>query len=261
MLDGVVPSLSEVLVGVVVVLISLIAAIIIIKKKPGKKVTTVLGKSRTNVLFIGLCGSGKTTMLMRMLRGGALTEDIPETMMSMRPNQVKITLPGESGKTAKVVDFPGHRRLREDLLGAVEEAKAIVCVVDSVTINDDKEGGSAVADLLSDVVRAPVFKGVKGVLIACTKRDEITSFSAKAVRKLLEQEIARQVATQAASVGSIGNKNTISSTEFAVDEAGKFSFDFCDVPFTFANVCSKSDDPANAAFDLKPVFEFLEQFA
>eukprot|EP00796_Vickermania_ingenoplastis_P010570 gene10570-7340_t len=144
---------------------------------------------RTAVLLMGLPSSGKTCLFAQLTRG----EEV-QTCTSMELNEGTVTVGGAAGGSQKVVhliDHPGHRRLYPSLLNALQRAIKVVIVVDAVTIHDDRhEGAAAVAELLHRFIQTPEFYGVREVLVACTKRDEITSFSSTAVKKLLEAAMA-----------------------------------------------------------------------
>ena len=200
-----------------------------------------LERPRTLHLMVGLVNSGKTTLIARLIgQQGPL-----ECVSSMVPNRA--TLP--SGQV--VVDYPGHRRLRREVFSVLEEAKKVVVVVDTESIQDDRdEGAQALSELVCDLFQSKAFKGVTAVLFACTKRDSVTSFRAVAVKKLLENEMTHQLSTRSGTVGSIGaiqnvkTKTTRESNAARADDAcmlflnedGKFSFGDLSVPVTFVEV-------------------------
>lgn len=228
----------------------------------GDSSTTQLLRSkpkRTYTLLIGLSGSGKTCLFLKLVQPDSYASSMPLTNTSLEPNKAVIHKSDE-----QIVDFPGHRRLRKDLYPAVQEAKRLVVVIDSVTIQDDgQEGAQALSELLCDVMQSASFVGVASVLMACTKRDDMTSFSSKAVRKVLEAEMARSltIAGSNAAVGSLrdvasmsgktiaSKKGSARSGERSEDAVlflradGKFSFDDVGVPIQFADVSSSNDVP------------------
>ncbi|KEG07584.1 signal recognition particle receptor subunit beta [Trypanosoma grayi] len=251
-------------------------------------VTGISGRHRHTLLLLGLCGSGKTTLFAQLVANKRIS-----ARTSMQPNRAAMAerLAEGSGvddssayspsvaaanSNIVVVDFPGHRRLRESLAPALENARDVVFVVDAVTIQDDRhEGAQALAELVVSVVTSPEFYGVQRVLVACTKRDELTSYSAKAVRKLLEAEITRCVATRRGGVQSIdsivnsagvavgrkahkaGGSNGGYAHELFLGESGKFSFDAFPVPVQFADVSSLAE-PGQHPFNVNPVRDFAE---
>lgn len=180
-------------------------------------IPTFSGRSprRSTVLLMGLPNSGKTALFAR------LTQDVPRphTCMSMGVNEgylrKSLLTHGASAEGTSgilVVDHAGHRRLFPSLRQELRRAAKVILVVDTVSIHDDRHDGAlAVADFLLRVVQTPEFYGVKEVLVACTKRDDVASYSSKAVRKLLE----------AAMTGCISSrKGQLSQVEQVMDSKG-----------------------------------------
>jgi signal recognition particle receptor subunit beta len=268
-------SLTTLVVGGIVlgVLWVLVSFLIGGKTVGGGGVVAVFAKKpRSNAaLLVGLCGSGKTAIFLRLVGDEGEGKPLPETNTSMQANKGSL---GGAG-THNIIDYPGHRRLRGGLYEALQASKRLVVVVDSITIQDDQtQGAQAVADLLYDVLQCNAFDGVESVLFACTKRDDVTSFSAKAVRRLVEIEIARQLATRSGGVGSIekvssasgqvakGSRRAVGAPDERSDECvlmtqpnGKYSFDDLRVPVSFVDVTSMSGDED---FNLDAVKSFIE---
>lgn len=240
---------------------------------------TTRRRSRS-VLLVGLTGSGKTTLFAQLVARKRV-----EVRTSMEPNRGVMRLAsaaenedptaGSESSGVTIIDFPGHRRLRESLMRALEEVKKVVFVVDAVTIQDPHEGAEAVAELIVAVLSSTEFFGVESVLIACTKRDELTSYSAKAVQKLLEKEITHCLSTRhggvqrlesivnasGVAVGS-GNKSRRNAAthgcrahELSLDEARKFSFANFQVPVQFVDI-SSFVGPEDQVYNVEPVREF-----
>ncbi|KAF5219987.1 hypothetical protein ECC02_006996 [Trypanosoma cruzi] len=282
--------------GIVTVIVALFIARFISRYVFGA--IGVYSRHRHTLLLIGLCGSGKTALFAQLV-----AQKCVSARTSMQPNRAVMTrrqlsshkeeeeeessfsAPSRFSNGANasqvVVDFPGHRRLRDSLLSAVEEAMSVVVVVDAVTIQDDRqEGAQALAELIFSVFTSSAFYGVQRVLVACTKRDELTSYSAKAVRKLLEAEITRFVTSRRGDLQSLdsilnsarvvvghkkskfagggdsGRRDGIAH-QLSLDESGKFTFDKFPVPVHFADVSSVVD-PARHPFNVEPVWEFVE---
>ncbi|RNF19711.1 signal recognition particle receptor subunit beta [Trypanosoma conorhini] len=253
-------------------------------------------RRRHTLLLIGLCGSGKTTLFAQLVAQKRVS-----TRTSMEPNRAAMRRRTPASSTEKgvsspaapsmfasgadasvlVVDFPGHRRLRGLLLPALEEAKNVVVVVDAVTIQDDRhEGAQALAELLLSVFTSSAFYGVQRVLVLCTKRDELTSYSAKAVRKLLEAELTRCIASRQGGLQSLdsilnsdgvvvgrsknkpvggrgsGGRNR-RAHQLSLGDGGRFTFDAFPVPVRFADA-SAMVDPARHPFNVDAVWDFVE---
>ncbi|ORC87211.1 uncharacterized protein TM35_000231820 [Trypanosoma theileri] len=272
----------------------------------------ITSRHRHSALLIGLCGSGKTALFAQLIAQKRI-----KTRTSMKANRAVMTLRSKHsitnngkqeddstdnkltktvsntntntaavGAPVEVVDYPGHRRLRDSLTSDLEEANKVILVVDTVTIQDDRqEGAQALAELVVSVFTSPAFYGVKRVLVACTKRDELTSYSAKAVKKILEAEITRCIATRRGDVQSldsivnasgiaVGRKKNKSGAsgrnnnsnlsrggkvhELLLGESGKFTFDDFPVPVVFVDVSSYVS-PTEHPFNVEAVREFVDE--
>lgn len=85
---------------------------------------------RTDVLLAGLCDSGKTLLYSLVLNGSEV-----ETFTSLKENLGSVELQNGTGR---LVDLPGHERLRLRLLDTYKNStKAIVYVVDSSVIQKE----------------------------------------------------------------------------------------------------------------------------
>lgn len=86
---------------------------------------------RTDLLLAGLCDSGKTFLYSLLLNGSEV-----ETFTSLKENCGLLSL--ESSKTFRLVDLPGHERLRLRLLDSYKNTtKALVYVIDSSSVQRD----------------------------------------------------------------------------------------------------------------------------
>ena len=139
------------------------------------------------MLLTGACGGGKTAMF-QTLRSGEVFLD--RTVTSMDVNEARIEVRSEKlgkSKRARLVDLPGHPRLRAKLDRYANGAKAIVFVVDAVDFTSQRR---AVAEHLFEILSHPaVQKRRCPIMIACNKSEKITAHPADFVRKRLEKEI------------------------------------------------------------------------
>ncbi|MQM21613.1 hypothetical protein Taro_054654, partial [Colocasia esculenta] len=114
------------------------------------------------------------------------------TVTSMEPNDDCFILHSETEKRNKikpvrVVDAPGHPRLRDKLDIFLPQAAAIVFVVDAV---DFLPNCRAAAEYLYDILtKASVVKRKIPILILCNKTDKVTAHTKEFIRKQLEKEI------------------------------------------------------------------------
>lgn len=172
-------------------------------------------RPRTSTVLIGLPDSGKTALFAQLVRH----QQLRESRTSMRANAGFLCAVAQHGRAesaagVRVVDCPGHPRLREEMLRAVAEAVNVVVVIDAVTVQDNQqEGVAALAELLLSVLQSPEFYGVRRLLFACTKRDEVISYASKAVRKLLEAAMVASIESRLNTMGRVesvrDSKNTV----------------------------------------------------
>ncbi|CCW69323.1 unnamed protein product [Phytomonas sp. Hart1] len=223
---------------------------------------------RDLVLLIGLPSSGKTALLSQIAYGC-----VPSTQTSIQSNRLKVEIKKKRNTVQRtIVDHPGHQRLRGSLPTFLASTHKLVVVINSITIhNDFDEGAHALADLLVVVFQSPAFVGVKAVLFACTKRDEPTSYSAKAVQKLLEGAMAKALVSRKGdldrvkmvmdsngkAIGKVSHsKNTGRGGVLQVDKQGCFSFDQLGVPYRFVEISSFPNEAIHP-FNVKPVLDFV----
>lgn len=159
-------------------------------------------QKRTDLLFTGLCESGKTLLFSQLLHNVA-----SETFTSISENIGEYVAEG-SGKSLRVIDIPGHERLRGRFFDQYKKtAKGIVFVVDSVTVQKDIRDVAeyepyfswcsdyianhffhVVNSYLYTVLADPSVSSVP-VLIACNKQDETFAKGSSVVKPLLEKEL------------------------------------------------------------------------
>ncbi|KAK9097694.1 hypothetical protein Syun_024739 [Stephania yunnanensis] len=153
-------------------------------------------KSNT-IILAGLSGSGKT-ILFYQLRDGSSHQG---TVTSMEPNEGTFVLHSESDKKGKIkpvriVDVPGHARLRPKLDDYLPQAAGVVFVVDAL---DFLPNCRAAAEYLYDILtNAKVVKKKIPVVILCNKTDKVTAHTKEFIRKQLEKEIDKLRASRTA---------------------------------------------------------------
>lgn len=87
---------------------------------------------RTDLLLTGLCESGKTLIFTQLLH-----KEVRETFTSIAENIGEYAIEG-SGAVLRVIDIPGHERLRGRFFDQYKTtAKGLIFVVDSVTVQKD----------------------------------------------------------------------------------------------------------------------------
>ena len=155
------------------------------------------------VLLAGACGAGKTSLLMA-LRGSASTLG---TVTSMDVNDASVTVEDARGKKtksgsaatttkrARVVDLPGHPRLRAKIDAHASRARGVVFVLDAV---DFAANRGEVAERLHALLADPAIRKRRvPFLVACNKSEKITAHPIEFIKTRLEKEIDALVRTAA----------------------------------------------------------------
>ncbi|XP_058835598.1 signal recognition particle receptor subunit beta [Topomyia yanbarensis] len=178
---------TPILLGCIVILVTLVLLYVWKKKR----------SARTDVLLMGLCDSGKTLLFSQLILGEA-----KETFTSTKENLGYLaTAQGE----LRVVDIPGHERLRGTFFDQYKNfAKAIVFVVDSVTVQKDVRD---VAYFLYTVLADKATNNLPCIVL-CNKQDETLAKGDSVIKSLLEKEINVVRQTRKSQLQSVDQNNT-----------------------------------------------------
>ncbi|RKP12300.1 signal recognition particle receptor, beta subunit [Piptocephalis cylindrospora] len=156
---------------------------------------------RDTVILVGPAASGKTALFSKLCLGRASA-----TAGSMASNEGKWPRESESEESAdgsilRIVDLPGHERLRGAFTQHVERVRAIVYVVDASTLNRQlRTSASYLYDILVD---GTVESQEIPLLIVAGKRDILTSLRPERVQALLEGEINKLRVTRTTAPESL----------------------------------------------------------
>mmetsp|Transcript_27374 Transcript_27374/g.52120 ORF Transcript_27374/g.52120 Transcript_27374/m.52120 type:complete len:242 (+) Transcript_27374:61-786(+) len=203
------------------------------------------GRNRgDDIVVIGPCGGGKTSLFLQLYKG-----DLGQgTVTSMEANQATFNLTGVK-KAVKMVDVPGHRRVRSVLDKHIVSARAIIFMVDAVDFSTTGYVRSA-ADMLYDALsKRSLQRSRVPVLVACNKMDYSSAHSVDFVRKRLEKEIEqlRNTRTAMSDTGKGG-----ASEEGPLGKPGHtFSFANSVNPVTFCGISVTQNE-------LGPLFDFIK---
>ncbi|KAH7929734.1 hypothetical protein BV22DRAFT_1191774 [Leucogyrophana mollusca] len=233
-------------------------------------------RSRGNaLLLVGPPDSGKTAILSTL----AYNQTLP-SHTSLQTNATVVALP--SATTLRVVDVPGHPRIRDQFLEHMGDAKAIAFVVDASTVS---RNGAAVAEHLHHILHAitslPPSQPAPALLILAHKADLLktgTSSSTLAdvavsrVRTILERELEKRRESQSGGVGVEGlGEEGERSDMGGLDHSGPAGspFKFADweggeVDFagTWAKVGETKEDEKQSGTDgLEGLTEWLDQLS
>ena len=156
------------------------------------------------VFLVGPCDSGKSAAMLQ-LRDGDSGEKLPPTHTSQTFNEDFVD-------GVRVIDFPGHARLRPQLFDMIEDCAALVFVIDSVTFKDTaRETASFVLDLLTS---EKMLKHCTRMLVMCNKTDalpdELAGISPKTmVKRRLETEIDALRLARSEALDDIANSQRV----------------------------------------------------
>ncbi|KAL7283595.1 hypothetical protein ACG7TL_003030 [Trametes sanguinea] len=180
---------SQMLPLVAIVLAALLVAVSVLlaRRKSAKKGDAVI--------LAGYADAGKTAILTTL----AYQQTLP-THASMQTNAALVALPS-SRKAIRVIDVPGHPRIRGQFQEHMSEAKALAFVVDSSTVS---RNGAAVAEHLHMIMHAltslPPSRETPSLLIIAHKCDLLKGTATASaeqlainrVRSILERELEKR---------------------------------------------------------------------
>lgn len=167
--------------------------------------------ARNTIVLTGLCESGKTTIFYQLRDGSPPQQG---TVTSMEPNVDTFNLHSEKNMERKIrpvrlVDMPGHPRLRPMLEEYLNLTAGIVFVVDSVEFLPKLRSA---AEYLYDILTHKlVVKRKIPVLIFCNKADKhLTAHTKDFIAKQLEKEIDKLRSSRTAvSDADVSNEFTL----------------------------------------------------
>ncbi|CEO94804.1 Signal recognition particle receptor subunit beta [Plasmodiophora brassicae] len=135
---------------------------------------------RNAIVVTGPMNAGKTALYYRVMQDG-----FRETVPSLRPNDLEFDVPGLNA-SIRMIDYPGHSSFRLGLSAYLDQAVAVVFVVDSASPSELP----AAAKLLHAVLVHPVIHKRKvPVLVVCNKADLQEALPVDTIAHSLENEI------------------------------------------------------------------------
>ncbi|KAF9246171.1 signal recognition particle receptor beta subunit-domain-containing protein [Melanogaster broomeanus] len=184
------------------------------------------------LLLVGPPDSGKTAIMSNL----AFNQTLP-SHTSLQTNSTQVVL--SPTQTLRVIDVPGHPRIRDQFREHLADAKAIAFVVDSSTIS---RNAPVVAEHLHHVLHAitslPPTQPTPALLILAHKIDVLrsgassnsaTEVAISRVRTILERELEKRRTSQLGGVGmeSLGGEgegSEIGGLECSGAAGGAFKF-------------------------------------
>ncbi|KAF8077587.1 P-loop containing nucleoside triphosphate hydrolase protein [Lyophyllum atratum] len=254
------------LLSVVVALLS-IALITVFSRRRSKARGSAL-------LLVGPPDGGKTTILSTLIYGQAL-----QTHTSLQTNSSVVEL--SSKKNIRVVDIPGHPRIRDQFREYLDDAKAIAFVVDASTVS---RNAAMIAEHLHNILHTitslPPSQTLPSLVILAHKRDLLNagsqgnaaadSLAVNRVKTVLERELEKRRASQTGGVGveglgEEGEKSEMGGLDCSGPAGGGFEFaewEGGEISFigTSAKVQKATADPEKIGDDgLSSFFEWLDE--
>lgn len=207
--------------------LALFVLAVILLSKRGKR-----SSRGDSLLLVGSSDAGKTAILSTLVYKQTL-----HTHTSIQTNSAVVALPS-SHKTLRLIDVPGHPRLRDQFLEHLPEAKAVAFIIDASTIS---RMGPVVAEHLHQVMHAltslPPSQTPPDLLIVAHKCDLLKAthqatpeqLAVNRVRAVLERELEKRKALHASGVGveSMGAEDGESEMG-GLECAGTGEFKFAD---------------------------------
>ncbi|XP_013420918.1 signal recognition particle receptor subunit beta-like [Lingula anatina] len=238
------PSFYAILVALLVGIITLFVVFIRLGKK----------NNRRGILMMGACDGGKTLMFSRLTANKYV-----ETYTSIKENTGNYELTGDKTGTLRMIDLPGHERLRSQYFDQYKaSARGIMFVVDSASLQKDiKDVAECLYTILTDGF---VSSAAVPILIACNKQDLTLAKGAKVVQKQLEKEMNTLRVTRSAALegtSDTGNNNTFLGRRDR-------DFQFADLkPFTvdFVECSARGSNGTDGDGELNQVIDWLQKIA
>ncbi|RKP06437.1 signal recognition particle receptor beta subunit-domain-containing protein [Thamnocephalis sphaerospora] len=231
----------------IVAIVSIAIAAVYLRRASGVKADSIL--------LVGARGSGKTNMLARLEHDAWV-----ETHTSLKDNSVMVALDDEGKLCTRVIDVPGHEKLRYQTHHFTPVARGIVFVLDAARLGKDiRQVAEYLYDILTD---SRVAQREIPILLACHKADLATAYAPKRCREMLETEIDRIRVTRTAAVDSqTAEQEQHSAAERYLGYEGE-TFRFDHLPNDVQEVaCSSLQETSEANDRLGSVKEWMADVA
>uniref|UniRef100_A0A6J0T7G6 Signal recognition particle receptor subunit beta n=1 Tax=Pogona vitticeps TaxID=103695 RepID=A0A6J0T7G6_9SAUR len=210
--------------------------------------------SRRAVLLLGLCGSGKTLLFVRLLTG-----NFRNTQTSITDSSASYRVKNDKSTNVTLIDLPGHESLRLQLLDRFKAAaRAIVFVVDSVAFQREmKDVAEFLYQILIDNI---VLKNAPPLLVACNKQDVTMAKSSKLIQQQLERELNTLRVTLSAAPSTMDSSSSGSASQLG--KKGK-EFDFSQLPMKveFVECSARGSKGEEGSADLEDLERWLARVA
>eukprot|EP00842_Homolaphlyctis_polyrhiza_P003248 jgi/Hompol1/3924/HPOL_000721-RA len=195
------------------------------------------------LMLAGLMGAGKTALFHKLCHGRSV-----ETCTSMQENVGQVVLDKDNAKQTsfKLVDLPGHEKLRFKYQQFLPSAKGILFVLDASQIRRVQMLRSA-AEYIYTLLADPLSSSHEIPLtVLCNKSEELLALSPEKIQKMLEQEINELRKTRSAGVvGQAdldgGDAEDDEEAAYLGFEGQPFKFEHIPNPVEFVAISCKAD--------------------
>eukprot|EP01101_Sappina_pedata_P008915 TRINITY_DN5046_c0_g1_i1.p1 TRINITY_DN5046_c0_g1~~TRINITY_DN5046_c0_g1_i1.p1 ORF type:complete len:247 (+),score=89.61 TRINITY_DN5046_c0_g1_i1:389-1129(+) len=202
-------------------------------------------RNRDTLLIAGLSGSGKTTLYYQIRDGKT-----QETVSSLQENICELSSTNLARKSSnplpalRIVDWPGHQRMRLLMKEILPRTKAVVFMIDSV---DFARSHLLVSEFVYELlVNRDMYDSGTPILIACNKQDISTSQKSTQIQSQLEKQIEQTKNTRKADTTHLEE-----SDEIALGRAD-FTFKTSPIPLHIVE-CSLRQG------DISQITQFIQQ--
>ncbi|PBC31643.1 signal recognition particle receptor subunit beta [Apis cerana] len=197
-----------------------------------------------SILLTGLSDAGKTLIYAHLL-----CSKFVKTHTSVKENIGDIII---NNRSLKIVDIPGHERLRYKFFDQFKlSAKGLVYVIDSVTFQKDiRDVAEYLYNLLSDSVIQK-----KPILILCNKQDQTMAKGSVVIKTLLEKEMNLLRMTKTSQLEATDASAT---NVFLGKQEKDFDFSHLDINIEFAE-CSAYNKDSETSADMEQLNNWLKK--
>jgi len=210
--------------------------------------------SGDQVLLLGLCDSGKTSLFGQLTVGKEL-----KTQTSIQENKGRLDSTSiKNGKPWKLIDIPGHERVRaKHIYNNKDNARGVLFLIDSVNFpREIRDVAEYMYDLLAN---RTIQRNKVSILVACNKQDLTTAKSHNVIKSQLEKELNKLRQTRSAAL--LGIDDYSSSKNAFIGKQGK-DFDFTHVHPIKVEFCEchlKSESSSNGEVNIAEIRAWLEK--
>jgi len=191
-------------------------------------------RNARDILILGCCDTGKTSLFLKLCS----PESNGSTVSSQRANETSISILLDNKPTlVKVIDFPGHNRLRDGVQKYLNDVAGIIFLVDA---NVDRVEFTQSADYLYYLFTDKTINKYQiPIHVACNKSEMLTHRKAEDIKQILESELSLIRDSQSSQPG---RQDVDEQPIFLGIEGQKFKMDQLEFEVDFSNISIKDDN-------------------